>query len=628
MKIRYLACVVFCLFINTLSGFSQNQFPPYQGSILDKDNGEPLPFATIKVLSVEGFGTVTDSQGNYLFYGKSNWPDTVEVLISYLGYESLKTRLYSGQSMVFSLKPSVKELREVVVYPNDELYEIMEEIIAAIPQNYPDRHERVYAVTTEKTFEDLERSIPFYSARANVQADNFSYSQRFNPVNIEILDKEVEVFPAYYEKLRPIQIVAGVYNLERFDLVAKRAGPFDSKSLRDYDYELGDTLLFDNQPFALMRFSIPDQLEGRIYFSTEDLGVKKVDVEIRDFSSALYRSINRDNRDPSREFFGISTEYLKYPDGKYRFQYAYYNTFFKYTQTSLYLENIFTLEEFEEGTTGIPFTRQAAYNDPLVSYAEVFSAQWDTLPSPSNDLFSLPQDSVLSAQLPIAPATLNLITILTRLQARFSAGVIGQQWESRALAVRDPFTFSQELEEGQRLVPFLGYELLYPVGKRLKAWFGFQGSVQRQRYHRYDFGIETSHSLSKKGGLGIKIGLATGRQRMGLRLDDAIFSGDTEVSNKTFNTGEAVLFSRERDWVVTPHLGFTFRIHEGRFLHLRGYWPLSIASDEGFYLKEANEKFFRQTARAYLKQEGSLSRESGRFMQSFPIISLTLSGRR
>lgn len=628
MKNKYVASFVFLFFISCLTGLSQEELPAFKGSIIDKNTGERLPFASIKVLTIEGFGTVSDSQGNFLFYGKADWPDTVEVLVSYLGYESQKMSLYAGQSSEIAIQASVRELREILVYPDDKLFEIMEEIIAAIPQNYPERHERVYAVTTEKTYQDLERSIPFYAARANVQADNFSYTQRFNPVNIEILDKEVEVFPAYYDKLSPIQIVAGVYNLERFDLVAKRAGPFDLRSLRDYDYELGDTLLFDNQPFALMKFSIPDQLDGRIYYSTQDLGVKKVDVEIQDFSSALYRSINRDNRDPSREFFGISTEYLKYPDGKYRFQYAYYNTYFNYSQTSLFLENIFTLEEFEEGTTAIPFTRQAAYNDPLVTYAEVFAAERDTLPNPSKDFFTLPQDSILSAQLPIAPSTLNLITILTRLQGRFSLGMLGQQWESRALAVSNPFAFSQELEQGQRLVPFFGYELLYPVGKRFKVWYGFQGSVQRQRYHRHEFGLESTHSLSKKGGLGLKIGLATGRQRMGLRLDNAVFPSDTEVGKQTFNTGEAVFFSRERDWVITPNLGFTFRLHEGRFLHLRGYWPLSLASDEGFYLKEANEKFFKQTARAYLKQEGGLSRESGRFMQSFPIISLTLSGRR
>jgi hypothetical protein len=628
MKMKNLGCLVVSLFAFYISGFSQAALPSFQGSIIDKNNGEILPFATIQVLSLQGFGTVSDSEGNFLFVGKSDWPDTVEVLISYLGYESLKATIVSGQRSVLYLNPSVKELREILVYPSEELYEIMEEIIAAIPQNYPNRHERVYAVTTEKTFQDRERRTPFYTARANVQADNFSYAHRFNPVNIEILNKEVEVFPAYYEQLVRIQVVAGVHNLERFDLIAKRAGPFDAKLLRDYDLELGDTLQFDGQPFALMKFSIPDKLEGRIFYSIQDLGVKKVDVEIRDFSTALYRSINRDDNDGSREFFGISTEYLKYEDGKYRFQYAYYNTYFKYTRTGLYLENIFTLEEFEEGTKGIPFTRQANFNDPLVNYTEVMAAKADSVSKPENASFMLPGDSVILSQLPLAPTALNLISILSRLHSRISLGVLHQNWSSAAVAVNDPFMFSQEIHEGQRLAPFIGYELLYPLGNRLKAWYGFQGSLQRQRYHRYELGIESTHSLSKKGGLGLKIGLATGRQRMGLRLENAIFSPDTEISNETFNTGEALLFSRERDWVLTPHVGFTFRLHEGRFLHLRGYWPLSLGSDQGFYIMETNEKFLKQKARTYMKQEDGLRPESRRLMQSFPIISLTLSGRR
>jgi hypothetical protein len=628
MNHQFFTGLFFLLLILGYTGTAQPENPTFKGAVKDKGSGEFLPFATIKVLSINGFGSVSDSEGNFLFDGKSNWPDTVEVLVSYLGYESLKTSLYAGEFSELYLQPSVKELREIVVYPNEQLYEIMEDIIAAIPMNYPDRHERVYAVTTEKTYEDKERKVPFYTARANVQADNFSYTNRFNPVNIEILDKEVEVFPAYYEKLVPVQIVAGVYNLERFDLIAKRAGPFDTKSLRDYDFELGDTLQFDGQPFALMKFSIPDKLEGRIYYSTLDLGVKKVDVEIRDFSAALYRSINRDNRDPNREFFGISTEYLKYGDGKYRFQYAYYNTYFNYTSTTLYLENIFTLEEFEEGSTGIPFTRQAAYNDPLVNSTEVLAARADTLTDPGKTSFKLPEDSVFSATLPIPPAAFSVIAFLSKLQGRFSMGVVGQQWESRALSISNPFTFSQEIEEGQRLAPFFGYELLYPLGKRFKAWYGFQGSLQRQRYHRYELGIESLHSLSKKGGVGLRIGLATGRQRTGLRLDNADLSPETEVNNKNFNTGEALLFSRERDWVITPHLGLTFRLHEARFLHIRAYWPLSLASDEGVYLIEANEKFFKQTARTYWKQEDGLSDAKGRFMQSFPIISLSLSGRR
>ena len=600
---------------------AQNQLPQFSGKIIDKTNGEELPFATIQAITYAGFGSVSNSQGEFSFSGKETWSDTLDVRVSYLGYESAVFTLIAGLYQELALNESVKELREIIILPDDFVLDVLREVINRIPSNYPDRHERIQAVTVEQTFLKPDREDLLYRATAEVQADIFSYANKRHPVNIEVLSKEVDVTALYYDKMLGISVVAGAHNLQRFDLVAQRSGPFDLKNLTRYDFEIIDTLSFDNEQFAVISFSQNKEFEGKVFVNTEDYGIKKVEVDIFDFRSELYQSINRQNFDPTRRNFQISTEYLRYPDGRYRFQYAYYNTYFVYTSgRTFFLENIFTLQEFERGILAIPFTRQADYNSSLVDFAEIFASRADTT-NISQILIS--NDSLIQETITVNPALLKTALSLRKLKWRWSMAGAFQTWDAQNINFQEPIGYQYQLEANERLVPLVGYSLSYPVFRRMELFYALSGSLQQQRYHRYELGLESTFNLTKTNSIRWIMGTGIGRQRMGMRLPTLIPDEEFSIGRRTFDSEEVNVFSRQRELVLTPRLGLAIKARPNRYLILKAEWPISLAADQGLYFLETNQGFFRRRARAYQKDEGQVWGGQVPIGLSLPILSLS-----
>ncbi len=56
-----------------------------RGKVVDCDNGEPLPYATIKVRNRYG-GAIADTAGVFELYGRFQAGDTV--VVSYVGYKA------------------------------------------------------------------------------------------------------------------------------------------------------------------------------------------------------------------------------------------------------------------------------------------------------------------------------------------------------------------------------------------------------------------------------------------------------------------------------------------------------------------------------------------------------------
>jgi hypothetical protein len=622
-KKAFIRLLPILIFIGSLDAvFGNTEVPTFRGKIIDQKTKELIPFATIQVLDFPGFGTVSNSQGEFIFRGKEDWPQELRVRISYLGYQNLEARIKADQENILAITENVRELREVVIRPSEYERDLMREVIARIPGNFPNQHERIYAVTTEQTFTKPDRQIPLYRATANVQADIFTYANRRNPINVEILDKQTELFPDYSTTMAGVTIIAGAYNLQRFDLIAQRSGPFQLSNLPYYDFAIRDTLQFDGRNYVAMEFVSEGEAKGMVYFNTDDFGVKKVEVELFDFNKGLYRSINGASYDKARVSFAISVEYLRYPDGLYRFQYAYYNTYFVYPNRSVFLENIFTLQEFEKGTTAIPITRQIQYNEPLVNYFEAVSAPKDSVVTSIAE-----SDSVYAMLYQYDPKLAKRYFVASNLNSKLSIGSAYQIWDPFIAQLNEPFAYQQSMEGAERFVPLIGMDIGYKFNKRMRAYYGFVGSLQQQRYHRFEFGIESLYSLSKTGGFRMTLGAGLGRQRAGLRLNNAEFEENTKIRRQTFNTGEALVFARQRDFAFTPRITFSKATRKIASWNLMFEFPIALASDSGLFFHEANESFFRSRARAYVKSDVFSERGNNPLIRTMPVVRLSYSRR-
>ncbi|MBV6647241.1 MAG: TonB-dependent receptor [Cyclobacteriaceae bacterium] len=83
-----------------------------RGKVIDKDTGEPLPGATVKIKGTTQ-GTITDISGN--FYLSATSGETIEV--SYIGYKTMEKQLSNlvSDQISFSLESDFVQLKGVVV---------------------------------------------------------------------------------------------------------------------------------------------------------------------------------------------------------------------------------------------------------------------------------------------------------------------------------------------------------------------------------------------------------------------------------------------------------------------------------------------------------------------------------
>lgn len=88
-----------------------------QGTVIDANSRQTLPFATIRLKSVNGgmTGTVSNEDGAFKFPPVA--PGKYRLLISYIGYqeEDRELELTTSKTMVLPLKPLTAQLSEVVV---------------------------------------------------------------------------------------------------------------------------------------------------------------------------------------------------------------------------------------------------------------------------------------------------------------------------------------------------------------------------------------------------------------------------------------------------------------------------------------------------------------------------------
>ncbi|UJP66923.1 carboxypeptidase-like regulatory domain-containing protein [Mongoliitalea daihaiensis] len=592
--------------------------PIFQGKIINQKTKEVIPFATIQVVDFPGFGTVSDTHGEFQFRRKENWSQEIRIKISFLGFQNKEVTIQAGTMHQIALAENVKELREVIVIPDDFERNLMRQVIERIPENYPNRHERIFAVTTEQTFASPDKQTPFYKLVADVQADIFSYSKKNTTVNVEILDKKVELYPDYTSMGSFITISSGAYNIQRFDLIAQRSGPFKLSNISLYDFSIQDTLVYDNQEYIVMDFVSENEASGKIFINTQNLGVKKIEVEFTDLSKDFYNSINGQLfRDKNRKSMTVNVEYLMYPDNFYRFQYAYYTTYFVYPDKSLYLENIYTLQEFEPGFKAIHISKQHPYSEPILTREEAYRKIMDEY------LICISEpDSLFAYSYTVEKGEGKRYFSLLQLHSQISLGSTLQSWDSFSTQLDEPIEYEQEISGGTRIVPLIGWDISYQLTNNSRIYYGFIGSFQQQRYNRFELGIEQQYSLSKTKGHRFLLGVGVGRQRSGIQLEDAILEEKTRIRNRDFSSGETLVFTRQRELVFTPKLGFLFGNKNTTGWLVTFEFPLALVSGSGLYFREQGGGLFNARASRYLPNTLLAENATNRIMQNMPILRL------
>ncbi len=127
---------------------------PYaiSGTIVNKENGEPLPYASVR-LKNHPIGTVSNDDGAFDFYvPKSKRNDTLS--ISFIGFNSYEVPLSAvSEFLKIGLSPSVNVLDEVLLTEKSPL-DYIKKALERMPENYPQEPYQSLAYYREKFIEN------------------------------------------------------------------------------------------------------------------------------------------------------------------------------------------------------------------------------------------------------------------------------------------------------------------------------------------------------------------------------------------------------------------------------------------------------------------------------------------
>ena len=315
---RIYITILFITFFGGLDTFrvlAQNDIH-IAGTVLDKSNGEPIPYANI-YLKGTNEGTTSDSHGKFVLNIRQG---SDSILVSSVGYYPQSYPLLIGkvQEREFRLRPKTVELETVVVMSGENpAWEIIRNAVAN--KKYHDR--RILTAYDCRAYTRIQfdiENIPDKMRKQRIVRDIWA---GVDTTAIDTNDKGNAVLPIflsesvsrYYAKNDPFarheeveksrisgvavedgstvsQLLGSTYqdfnfyqNWIRF-LEKEFVSPIADGWKNYYDYQILDTVFIgDDQCFELEVFPNSEAepaFQGRIWLTTDDFALKKIAVSV------------------------------------------------------------------------------------------------------------------------------------------------------------------------------------------------------------------------------------------------------------------------------------------------------------------------------------------------------------
>ena len=347
--------LAFLLLLLTHYCFAQNHF---YGTLIDEQTGQSIPFGHFSYEGNKGF--ISDENGQFELYATA---ETIQIRISAIGYQNHTFLLKAAEQNIVGLKSKTENLQEVILDYVDPAKELIRNVVAAIPKNYPTQQEQIYGTYREDAYWDSLYTQPIYKAETLTKADKFSYAKKETDGNVQILEHKLDVIDMDSVELR---IYGGVHDVHYDDFVLGRHGPLKLSKLNDYDLKIKDTLEYDGRPVIQLNYS-NKKSKGELY----------IDVN----SFALIRATRVRNPKEIEEDFNLFNFYERLnwksltsydidPDGKWRLKFIHYNTGFKRKNNtkSFYLNTTYFATQHLSERTLIPQNERFAYSAVLSDY--------------------------------------------------------------------------------------------------------------------------------------------------------------------------------------------------------------------------------------------------------------------
>ncbi|MFY0599693.1 MAG: carboxypeptidase-like regulatory domain-containing protein [Cyclobacteriaceae bacterium] len=581
------------------------------GKIVNKEQN-PIPFTHIRIEGTSS-GTVTNANGIFQLTCNSCHTDSLEVIISAIGYKTKRISL-SKRDHKIVLEENVLKLKEVSVIPRDYALELIENVIKSIPNNYPAQDERHTGFLREKTTWEGSKN-PIYVAESVIEAVKTPYLNKNTHGHIKL--NESRKYESTQLDTLPTKIIAGSHHVHRFDVVARRE-EFLSHPDR-FTFEISDTTTLNNQNVYKIKFDNRSNPKGFVYIMDSSFAIVKAEFG---YSSSFPMSHQVFGK--GRTFLNYEISYEQSEDRKWRYKQSLYKTAFKKKHGLLNLFSEYAVTDIVLNQEDIPYLDRIHMSDALLEESRDYNPNfWDNyniiIPeSEVESLFNRANHSIRNNKKQKTSAQ-KIQRFFSKVRLEYALGYTPINVQAYSLTYSNQALQIQQNESSYKINPLnLLASIQYEIIPKLYLGLLSEGSFTKDGLENYDILISRDFNIHPKGRpVYLSPGLRIGYQKLNSFLGNYASIENFNVNNETFNSGKTDVYLSEKNFHLQPTLSISIEKSPRVHFLISTNFNLKIIKELGLSFEETNESFFTKE-RTFLKngRENLIIRDTDNLFQN------------
>ncbi len=307
---KFIVSVIVLFFSIVISAQSDDK--TIAGQILDKENNQPIAFASIH-LKGQAIGTISNEEGEFIFH-ISNVNGSNTIIISSLGYRSIEKKIDDFiENRVIFLSSRVNALDEVVITSTKKkkltAKQIVKKAYKEIDKNYPTQPYILEGFVRDLQKEDdnyveyLECAAKFYNQAHNVSLEP----------NVEL----VEIRNSYIAQKHPWneqwERKNSIIDLIEDDFIRFDYGPIKAKG--GWKYIIEDILPYNNKyVYKIIGTDAPFQ-NAILYIDTESFAFVRMELTRVPHNGKSWKRRLTNGQQPT--YYNVIFEYQEYNNKMY-----------------------------------------------------------------------------------------------------------------------------------------------------------------------------------------------------------------------------------------------------------------------------------------------------------------------
>jgi len=256
-------------------------FNVYKGSVVDADNNDPLPFATIEAVGLS-IATVTNIDGDFTLKIPKD-QNVSRIKVSYVGYNNAIAELAGMEgnaSAVIELEPVSVNLKEVTVRAG-EADAIIDMMLKNISKNYSINDMMMKAFYRE-TVKKGRKYVAISEAVVDIYKSPYDNDFRYDQVKLIQGRKSADV-----EKMDTIlfKMQGGPVTTLLLDVVKNPYTLLSEEYEKVYEFSIDDVILMDDRLHYVIGFEQRSHVYtpfymGKLYIDIDQLAITEAEFEL------------------------------------------------------------------------------------------------------------------------------------------------------------------------------------------------------------------------------------------------------------------------------------------------------------------------------------------------------------